>query len=90
MLFSASDEENLIAKNFSKNFNLDDSGISFPVFPSGTNLKMYISVLSVLNKVLEKLVNNRIVNQLEKCDLFTDFHYNIRFSRSTADLMIRF
>ena len=29
-----------------------------------------VSVLSVLSKVFEKLVNNRIVNHLDKCDLF--------------------
>ena len=31
------------------------------------------SLLSVVGKVLEKLVNNRIVDPLEKCDLFSDF-----------------
>ena len=29
-----------------------------------------VSLLSVINKVLEKLVNNRIVDHLEKCGLF--------------------
>ena len=29
-----------------------------------------VSLLSVVSKVLEKLVNNGIVNHLEKCDLF--------------------
>ena len=29
-----------------------------------------VSLLSVVTKVFEKLVNNRIVNQLEKCGLF--------------------
>ena len=32
------DKAKLFAKNFSKNSNLDDSGISLPVFPSRTNL----------------------------------------------------
>ena len=32
-----------------------------------------ISLLSVVSKVFEKLVNNRIVDHLEKCGLFSDF-----------------
>ena len=158
VLSSASDKAKLFAKNFSKNSNLDDSGISLPIFPSRTNLKLYnisitpkmvekvtknldsskasgpdcvpvvvlkncelelsytlvellnmcleescfpdcwnvssvvpvfknvgerstakkyrpVSLLSVVSKVFEKLVNNRIVDQLEKCDLFSDFQY---------------
>ena len=160
----------LFAKNFSKNSNLDDSGISLPVFPSRTNLKLHnisitpkmvnkvitnldsskasgpdcipvvvlkncepelsyilaelfnkclkescfpdcwkvssvvpvfknvgersttknyrpVSLLSVVSKVFEKIVNNRIVDHLEKCGLFSDFQYGFRSSRSTADLL---
>ena len=152
------------------NCNLDDSGISLPVFPSITNLKLYnisvtpkilkrvrmnfdsskasgpdcipvvvlkncepelshilaklfnvclkeycfpdcwkvssvvavfenvgerstaknyrpVSLLSVLSKAFEKLVNNRIVDHLQKCSLFSDFQYGFRSSRSTADLL---
>ena len=170
VLSSASDKAKLFAKIFSKNSNLDDSGISLPVFPSRTNLKPYnisitpkmvkkvimnldsskasgpdcipvvvlkncepelsyipaklfnkclkescflycwkvslvvpvfknvgersvaknygpVSVLSVVRKFFEKLVNNRIVDQLEKCSLFSDFQYGFRSSRSTADLL---
>ena len=168
MLSSASDKAKLFAENFSLNSNLDDSGVSLPVFPSRTNLKLHISVtpkmvrkvvmnldfskasgpdcipvvvlkncepelsyilaevfnkclkescfpecwrvssvvpvfknvgerstaknyhpvslLSVV-KVIEKLVNNRIVGHLEKCGLFSDFHYGFRSSQSTADLL---
>ena len=46
-----------------------------------------VSLLSVVNKVSEKLVNNRILDHLEKCDLFSDFQYGFRSSRSTADLL---
>ena len=46
-----------------------------------------VSLLSVVSKVFEKLVNNRIVDHLEKCGLFSDFHYGFRSSRSTADLL---
>ena len=46
-----------------------------------------VSLLSVVSKVFEKLVNNRIVDYLEKCGLFSDFQYGFRFCRSTADLL---
>ena len=32
-------------------------------------------------------LNNRIVDHLEKCGLFSDFQYGFRSSRSTADLL---
>ena len=170
MLSSASDKAKLFAKNFSLNSNLDDSGVSLPVFPYRTNLKLHnisitpkmvrkvvmsldlskasgpncipvvvlkncepelsyilaelftkclkeccfqdcwkvssvvsvftnvgerstaknyhpVSLLSVVSKVFEKLVNNRIVDHPEKCGLFSDFQYGFRSSRSTADLL---
>ena len=170
VLSSASDKAKLFAENFSLNSNLDDSGVSLPVFPSRTNLKLHnisitpkmvrkvvmnldlskasgpdcipvvvlkncepelsyilaelfnkclkepcfpdcwkvlsvvpvfknvgerstaknyrpVSLLSVVSKVFEKLVNNRIVDHLEKCGLFSDFQYGFRSSRSTADLL---
>ena len=170
VLSSASDKAKLFAKNFSKNSNLDDSGISLPAFPSRNNLKLHnisitpkmvkkvitnldsskasgpdcipvvvlknfepelsyilatlfnnclkescfpdcwkvslvvpvfknvgerstaknyrpVSLLSVVSKVFEKLVNNRIVDHLEKCGLFSDFQYGFRSSQSTADLL---
>ena len=170
VLSSASDKGKLFAENFSLNSNLDDSGVSLPVFPSRTNLKLHnisitpkmvrkvimnldlskasgsdcipvvvlkncepelcyilaelfnkclkescfpdcwkvssvvpvfknveerstakkyrpVSLLSVVSKVFEKLVNNRIVDHLEKCGLFSDFQYGFRSSRSTADLL---
>ena len=163
VLSSASDKAKLFAENFSKNSNLDDSGISLPIFPSRTNLKLHnisvtpkmvrkvvmnldlskasgpdcilvvvlkncelelsyisaellhkclkesyfpdcrkvssvvpvfknvgerstaknyhpVSLLSVVSKVFEKLVNNRIVDHLEKCGLFSNFQYGFRSS----------
>ena len=41
----------------------------------------------VVSKIFEKLVNNRIVDHLKKCGLFSDFQYSFRSSRSTADLL---
>ena len=52
MLSSASDKAELYANNFSKNSNLDDSGISLPVFPSRTNLKLYH--ISVTPKMVKR------------------------------------
>ena len=163
VLSSASDKSKLFAENFSKSSNLDDSGVSLPVFPSRTNLKLHnisvtprmvkkvitnldfskasgpdcipvvvlknhepelsyilaelfnnclkescfpdcwnvssvlpvfknvgegstaknyhpVSLLSVVSKVFEKLVNNRIVAHLERCVLFSDFQYSFRSS----------
>ena len=41
----------------------------------------------MVSKVFEKLVNNRIVDHLKKCGLFSDFQYGFRSSQSTADLL---
>ena len=46
-----------------------------------------VSLLSVVSKVIGKLVNNRIVDHLENCGLFSDFQYGFRSSRSAADLL---
>ena len=46
-----------------------------------------VSLLSVVSKVFEKNVNNKIVDHLEKCGLFSDFQYGFRSSQSTADLL---
>ena len=46
-----------------------------------------VRLLSVVSKVFEKLINNRIVDHLEKCGLFSDFQYVFRCSRLTADLL---
>ena len=35
-----------------------------------------VSLLSVVSKVFEKLVNNMIVDDLEKWDLFSDFLFS--------------
>ena len=49
-----------------------------------------VSLLSVVSKVFEKLVNNRIVDHLEKCSLFSNFQYGVSdriaraFNRSGA------
>ena len=45
-----------MAENFSKNSNLDYSGISLPVFPSTTNLKLHN--ISVTPKMVKKVIMN--------------------------------
>ena len=54
MLSFASDKAKLFAENFSRNSNLDDSGISIPVFLSRTNLKL--DNISVTPKMAEKVI----------------------------------
>ena len=39
-----------------------------------------VSLLSVVSKVFKKLINNRIVDHLERCCLFSDFQYGFRSS----------
>ena len=56
VLSSASDKAKLFAKNFSKNSNLDDSGISLPVFPSRTNLKL--NTISITPMMVKKVITN--------------------------------
>ena len=46
----------LFAENFSKNSNLDDSGISLPVFPSRTILKLHN--ISITPKIGKKVITN--------------------------------
>ena len=41
----------------------------------------------MVSKAFGKLVNNRIVDHLEKCGLFCDFQHGFRSSRSTEDLL---
>ena len=56
MLSSVSDKAKLLAENFSKSTNLDDSGISLPVFPSRTYLKLHN--ISVTPKMVKKVIMN--------------------------------
>ena len=62
-----------------------------PVFKNvceRTTAKIYHpSLLYVVDKVLEKLVNNTVVDHIEKCGSFPDFQYGFRSSRSTSNLL---
>ena len=46
-----------------------------------------VSLLSVVNKVFEKLIDNRIIDHLEIRGLLYDFQYAFSSSRSTANLL---
>ena len=39
-----------------------------------------ISLLSVVSKVSEKILNNRFVDHVEKCDLLSGFQYGFKSS----------
>ena len=56
MLSSASDKAKFFAENFSLNSNLDDLGVSLPVFSSRTNLKLHN--ISVSPKIVRKVEMN--------------------------------
>ena len=46
-----------------------------------------VSLLSVVGRAFEKLVNNKTVDHLSKCGPFSDFQYGVRSFRSTVDLL---
>ena len=56
VLSSTYDKAKLFAENFSKNSNLDGSGISLPVFPSKTKLKLHN--ISVTPKIVKNVIMN--------------------------------
>ena len=58
VLSSACDKAKLFAINFSKNSNLEDSGISLPVFPSRTNLKLHN--IFITPKMVKKVITNLV------------------------------
>ena len=55
VLPSASNKAKLFHENFSKNSDLDGTGISLPAFPFRTNLKLYN--ISITPKLVERVEN---------------------------------
>ena len=49
-------KQNCLLVNFSKNSNIDDSGILLHVFPPRTNLKLYD--IAVFLKLVQKVITN--------------------------------
>ena len=62
--------------------------LAFNIVGERSGAKNYrpASLLFVVSKVFEKLVNSGIVGHLGKCGLFSDFQYGFRSFRSSADL----
>ena len=56
MLGSPSDKAKLFAENFSKISSVNGSGVSLPVFPARTNLKLHN--ICVTPKVVKKVLTN--------------------------------
>ena len=56
MLPSVSDKAKLFPENFTKNSNLDNSGISLPAFFSRTNLELHD--IHVTHKLIKKVIAN--------------------------------
>ena len=56
VLSPAPNKAKLFAKNFSNHSNLEDSGISLPVFPSRTNLRLHN--ISITPRMVEKIITN--------------------------------
>ena len=46
-----------------------------------------VSLLRLVNKFCEKHVSNRLLDDLEKCGLFSGFQYDFRSSQSTVDFL---
>ena len=46
-----------------------------------------VCLLSVLSKIFEKLVNDRLIDHLKKYGLFSDFQHSFKSSWSTTDLL---
>ena len=61
----------------------------FKIVGERSTAKSYhpVSLLSVVSKVFEELVSNRLVDHPEKFSPFSDFQYGFRSSRSTANLL---
>ena len=81
----------LLPVNFLSEFSLELMYISLiisirssPWFSAAP--AVHRNLLSMVCEVFEKLVNNRIVNHLKNCGLFSDFQFGFRSSQSSADL----
>ena len=47
-----------------------------------------VSLLSFFSKVFEKLVNNRVADHLEECDLFSNLQYNSQYQSTENQLYL--
>ena len=60
-----------------------------PVFKNvgEKGLQLKTTALLVFFLLLVKYLNNRLIDHLEKCNIFSDFQYGFRSSRSIVDLL---
>ena len=68
VLSSTSDKLKLFAEKLCMNSNLDDSGISLPVFPSRTNLKLHN--IYVTPKMVKEVIMNFDLSKASGPDIF--------------------
>ena len=66
VLSSASDKAKSFAKNLTRNSNLDDSGISLPVFSSRSNMKL--RNISVSPKLVKKVITDLVLSKVSGPD----------------------
>ena len=69
MLSYASNKAKLFPNNFSMNSNPDDSGITLPIFPSRTNLKLHNNY--VTPKMVKKVITNSDASKASFHDCIT-------------------
>ena len=64
-----------------------------PIFKSGKRDKVVsyrpISILHVLSKVFEKLIYNRLIENLNKQKILTDYRFGFRSKLNTFDAIIQ-
>ena len=74
--FSVSDKTKLCAKNLTKNSNLGDSGVSLPIFPSRTNLKL--NNIYITPRMVKKIIANLDSSSggFEELSFWTFIHTN--------------
>ena len=82
MLFSASDKAKLFNKNFSKNSDLEDSGIPLPAFPSRTYLKLHNN--SVTPKMVKKVIMNIVSSKASGPDCIPVVERTVRTLRTLS------
>ena len=86
-LSSATDKAKLFAKNFSKNSNLDYSGILLPVFSSKTNLKLHISVTIKMVKKVIMTLDSSLASSLDCIPVVVLKNYEPELSYILAELL---
>ena len=86
VLPSADDKAKLFVKNISKNFNLDELGISLTVFPSRINLKLHIFITAKMVKKVKKNLDSSKVSGPDSISLVVLKNYESELSYLPAEL----